>query len=100
MSVHTAYLGKVISFNENKADIQPLMSSKCLNSEAQPLPIIPNVPVIVSARAKGDKPLQAGDIVCCICCERDITQAQNGEIPTSSPTGHHSMSDSVIIGIL
>ena len=46
------------------------------------------------------RPLETGDIVCCICGERDITEAIRGEIPTSSPTGHHSMSDAIVVGVL
>lgn len=44
-------------------------------------------------------PLSAGDIVICVCCDRDITEAKNGNIATPS-IGHHSQSDSVVVGIL
>lgn len=45
------------------------------------------------------KPLASGDIVMCVCADRDITDAKNGK--NSLPAiGHHSMSDSVIVGIL
>lgn len=43
--------------------------------------------------------ISAGDIVICVCCERDITQAKNGN-NTVPAIGHHSMSDSVIVGVL
>ena len=43
--------------------------------------------------------ISAGDVVVCICCERDISQAKKG-INSTPAIGHHSMSDSVIIGVL
>lgn len=45
------------------------------------------------------KPISAGDIVVCVCCERDISQAKKG-INSTPAIGHHSMSDSIIIGVL
>lgn len=45
------------------------------------------------------KPIEAGDIVICVCCDRDITDTKNGVMATP-PVGHHSMSDSVVIGII
>lgn len=44
-------------------------------------------------------PLAAGDIVMCVCADRDITDARRGtnSVP---PIGHHSLSDSVIVGII
>ena len=45
------------------------------------------------------QPLAEGDIVFCVCAERDISEAKNGNI--SVPTiGRHSLSDSVIVGVL
>ena len=45
------------------------------------------------------EPIKAGDIVICVCCERNIADAKNG-VNNVPPAGHHSMSDSIIIGIL
>jgi len=43
--------------------------------------------------------IAAGDIVLCVCCERDITDAKRGK--NSVPAlGRHSMSSSVIVGVL
>ena len=101
MNLHTAYLAKVISFNNTIADIQPLLAVKPYGKEAEPAALIPNVPVIVSARKKGEnEPLSNGDIVLVICCERSITAAKKGEISTSAAGGQYSLSDSVIVGIL
>ena len=46
-----------------------------------------------------ETPIKAGDIVVCVCCERDISAAKKG-VNTTPAIGHHSMSDSVIIGCL
>lgn len=43
--------------------------------------------------------IAAGDIVVCICCERDISAAKKG-VNSTPALGHHSMSDSVIVGCL
>lgn len=45
------------------------------------------------------EPLKAGDVVVCVCCERDITEAIKGK-NALPPVGHHQQSDSVIVGIL
>lgn len=45
------------------------------------------------------KSIAAGDIVICVCCERNITDAKKG-VNSTPPVGHHSMSDSIIVGIL
>ena len=95
MDMHTAFLGKVLTYQDETATIQPLLSTKEKNEEAQPAAILLRVPVCRHAR-----PLETGHLVCCICGERDITEARRGDIPTSSPTGHHSMSDAIVVGVL
>lgn len=45
------------------------------------------------------EPIRAGDIVVCICCERNISEAKKG-VNSITPAGRHDMSDSVIIGLL
>ena len=45
------------------------------------------------------KPIAKGDIVICVCADRDITEAKKGNNSVPS-VGHHSMSDSVIVGVL
>lgn len=108
MSIHVAYLAKVISFNGSKATIQPLQKDTS---------VIPNVPVTQNSRYKLSektitiestsfvnlvkKPLQAGDIVICVCCERNISTALKGKMPSSSePNTSHSLSNSVVVGII
>lgn len=43
--------------------------------------------------------IEVGDLVFCVCADRNITEAKNGTIATA-PIGHHSLSDSVIVGVL
>lgn len=44
-------------------------------------------------------PIAAGDLVVCLCADRNIEAARRGknELP---PAGYHSISDSIIVGIL
>ena len=93
-NLHTAYLAKVLSVNGNKAKIQPLGMTKAYNGAGLVQSPLSNVPI-----TKQVTEIQAGDIAVCICCERDITQAKKG-INSVPPVGHHSMSDSIIIGVL
>ena len=44
-------------------------------------------------------PLGVGDIVFCVCADRDITEARNGKNSVPS-IGHHPISDCVIVGVL
>lgn len=44
-------------------------------------------------------PIKAGDIVVCICCEQNISEAKRG-VNALPPAGRFSMSDSIIIGLL
>ena len=121
MNLHTAYIAKVLSYSGGKAKIQPMNMVKAYGATAQKQSPLSNVPVLEAARYKyerktityvvnedGDKasttvlvptPLAAGDLVFCVCAERDITQAKAGKIALP-PVGHHSMSDSVVVGIL
>lgn len=115
LSLHTAYLAKVLSSDGSTAKIQPLCMVKQYGHSAQKQSILSNVPIVQSARFKMTSktdyidgsaityveptPLAAGDIVICVCCDRNITEAKNGRM-TTPPVGHHSMSDSVIVGIL
>lgn len=45
------------------------------------------------------KPIATGNIVVCVCGDRNITEARKGNNATP-PAGHHSMSDSIIVAIL
>ena len=117
LSLHTAYIGKVLKYSDGKADIQPLQMLKQYGKPAEKHSPIPNVPVTHQARFKYEAktasvgtyggtitylepvPLTVGDVVVCICGERDITEARKGNIAVPA-LGHHSMSDSIVVGIL
>lgn len=45
-------------------------------------------------------PITAGDIVICVCCERDISSAKSGNNGTPAANSRHSMSNSIIVGVL
>lgn len=94
LDIHTAYLAKVISVNGRTAKIQPLGKSQDVNGNEKVQSPLSNVPY---TRQIDD--IKNGSIVVCICCERNITEAKKGNnvVP---PYGHHSMSDSIIIGVL
>ena len=102
LNIRTAYIGKVLSFNGTTATI------------------VSDVPVVQSARFKFSTeertcrigevgteqrthvvltPLAKGDLVFCVCADRDITEARRGNIATP-PVGHHSITDSIVVGIL
>lgn len=125
LNLHTAYLAKVISTNGVTAKIQPLGYVKAYGENAQKQSVLSSVPISKSAYKVREKtityisevdfekkeikektetfselvPVSAGDIVICDVCERDITEAKKGK--NSLPTiGHHSMSDSIIVGVL
>lgn len=111
LNMHTAYLAKVLSVNGSTAKIQPLGYSKAYGQNAQKQSPLSNVPILNSAKYKISKTeienkdvakitsIAKGDIVLCVCCERDITEAKKGKNSTPA-LGHHNMSDSVIVGIL
>ena len=115
LDMHTAYLATVLSVSGNKATVQPLGMYKEYGENAKKQAIVSNITVVKSAQNKISKqeikidgkaynlavltPLSAGDTVICVCCDRDISQAQRGinSVPT---IGHHNISDSIIVGVL
>lgn len=123
LSLHTAYLARVLSCNGNTAKIQPLGKVQAYGADAQeqsPLSGVPiactkivakNIEVVTNVSFDSNEaekttlsipqvePLAKGDIVICVCCERDISEARKG-INSVPVEGHHSMSDSVIVGVL
>lgn len=45
------------------------------------------------------EPLKVGDIVLCVCAERDISSSANG-VSTTPPVGHHQIANAVVVGLL
>ena len=110
LDLHTAYIAKVISLKGNTATVQPMTMIKQYGKPAQKAKVVSDVPILNNAKYKFVNedtepielipvPISAGDLVLCICCDRDITEARRGNIATPQ-IGHHSLSDSIIVGIL
>lgn len=118
MDLHCGYIGRVIWTDGETATVQPLGMIKSTDSDARTQAIVSNVPVACKYKldAKsitytgGDgvsrnqivavpAMIEKGDLVACLCADRDITEARRGknELP---PAGRHSISDSIIVGIL
>lgn len=95
LTLHTCYLAKVLSVNGNLAKIQPLSLIKAVNSNPKQQTVISNVPICkhtVEHVAKGSTVIVA-------CCERDISQTKKGIFALPS-LRRHSLSDSVVIGVI
>lgn len=118
LDLHCGYIGKVVWTDGNTATVQPLGLTKEKTGSAKTQAVVSNVPVSckykISSKTlrytddEGKKATQTvavpvliakGDLVACLCADRDITAARRGknELP---PAGYHSISDSIIVGIL
>lgn len=119
MDLHCGYIGRVISTDGVTATVQPLGMMKESGGAARVQAVVANVPVAcrykitaktityaVDSEGKTRSQVVAvpteiakGDLVACLCADRDITEARRGnnELP---PAGRHSISDSIIVGIL
>lgn len=118
MDLHCGYIGRVVSTNGTTATVQPLGLLKEYGGAARAQAVVSDVPIacgyklsastITYRDAEGNtksqtiavpQPLKAGDIVACLCADRDISAARRGEnaVPAA---GRHSITDSIIVGIL
>lgn len=118
--IHTAYLAKVLSLSGSTAKIQPLGLKKDSNGKTYAQSPLTKVPIAkhirrtdpsVSVSCAGgcgnpsakcscwQPKIEVGDIVLCICCESNISEAKRGN-NVLPPAGKFSMSDSVIIAVL
>ncbi len=106
-SLHCAFLAKVLSTNGKKAKIQPLGMIRNYGGTAKKQAPLTNVHIARSARYKigesGDDikltPIDVGDVVLCVCCDRNIDAALKGE-NVLPPAGYHNQSDCVIVSII
>lgn len=110
-NLNVAFLAKILSVSGNKAKIQPLGLTKGYGTKAREQAPITNVHIANSARYKFSPKqidgetvadivsINKGDIVLCVCCDRNIDAALRGEnsIP---PVGCHNKSDCVIVAIV
>lgn len=128
LNLHTAFIAKVVSVqNENLCTIQPLDKIKAYGQKAKSPAVITRVPILSHVRhyslidqtllARDDhgddvnilpqshsghlviSPLKAGDIVLCVCAERDISSSVKG-ISTTPPVGHHQGKDAIVVGLI
>lgn len=118
MDLHCGYIGRVVWTDGETATVQPLGLYKGRGSSAKTQAVVENVPVAckhklttttIEYKDHEDRKqwqtvavptmIAKGDLVACLCADRDITAARRGE-NVQPPTGHHSISDSVIVGIL
>ena len=114
MDLHCGYVGRVVWTDGNTATVQPLGLYKEQGGTAKTQAVVSNVPVACKYKiyAKTIKDgngkdqtvavpsmIAKGDLVACLCADRDITAARRGQ-SEQPPAGHHSISDSIIVGIL
>lgn len=107
LNLHTAFIAKVVSVQgEDKCTVQPLDKIKAYGQKAKTQAVITNVPVLSHVRHYKVKdglitlsPIEKGDIVFCVCAERDITSAVNG-LSKTPPVGHHAIKDAVVVGLI
>lgn len=119
MDLHCAFIGKVTWTDGETATVQPLGLIKEYGSTAtKTQAVIQDVPVACKYKISTEeiafvdkdgaehkktvavpKLLTKGDLVVCLCADRDITDARRGR-SSLPPAGHHSISDSIIVGIL
>lgn len=110
-NLNVAFLATILSVSGNKAKIQPLGLTKGYGTEARKQAVITNVHVASSARYKitpktmeGEtvavaNAIKKGDVVLCVCCDRNIDAALKGE-NSLPPVGCHNKSDCVIVSII
>lgn len=93
-SVHVAFLAKILLVKGNKAKIQPLGLIREYGGTAKKQAPITNVHI-----AKSAMPIEKGDVVLCVCCDRNIDAALKGE-NSLPPVGFHNQSDCIIVAVI
>lgn len=105
LQVHTGFIGKVISVKGNMATVQPLNMVKSVGGQPAVQAVVENCPVLDSAvkflttSPASIRRVQGGDIVYCVCADRDISETRLGTIAAPA-AGHHMISSAVVVGIL
>lgn len=117
--LHCGYIGKVVWTDGETATVQPLGMVTSYDGTVKAQAVVSNVPVAcryklgeetityvadASGTTKSQKvavpvEIAKGDLVACLCADRDITEARRGKnaVPTA---GRHCITDSIIVGIL
>lgn len=120
MDLHTAFIGKVVGVGGGKATVQPLSLMKQYGKPAVQQAVVKDVPILKSVykielyevefnnsnhptHKHGGHvrliPIQEGDIVFCMCADRDISSTQDGAMALPA-AGRHEIKDAVIVGVL
>lgn len=123
LNLQTAFVGQIIALtSEDKCTIQPLDKIKAYGQEAKSQAPITNVPILSHVKhyklveqsltvSEGSlspakhgghlevTPLQAGDIVLCVCASRDISSSIKG-FSTVPPVGHHQIGSAIVVGLI
>lgn len=112
LGLHTAFVAKVVKTDGKTATVQPLHKIKQIGEAEEKQPVLADVPILQSVKkfklvkrtcgleVRNHMELEdvkSGDVVFCLCGERDITDAKDGKF--NLPTEHHSIKDAVIIGV-
>lgn len=110
-NLSVAFLAKILSVSGNKAKIQPLGLTKGSGDTVRKQAVLTGVHISSSAKYKfsttiiegktvaAPTPIQKGDVVLCVCCDRNIDAALKGE-NSLPPAGCHNKSDCVIVAII
>lgn len=115
MDLHCGYIGRVVWTDGNTAKVQPLgLIKRAGSAETKAQAVVSDVPVACRYKlaektiTDGDGNavtvavptlIAKGDLVACLCADRNIAAARRGENELP-PAGRHSISDSIIVGIL
>lgn len=120
MDLHTAFIGKIVGVGGGKFTVQPLNLMKQYGEPAKQQAVVKDVPALKTVykielfefEGSGGNhpthkhgghvrfiPLQEGDIVFCMCADRDISATQDGAMALPS-IGRHEIKDAVIVGVL
>ena len=120
MDLHTAFIGKVVGVGGGKATVQPLNMMKQYGKPAVQQAVVKDVPILKTVykielfEFEGTEsnhpthkhgghvrfiPIQEGDIVFCMCADRDISATQDGAMALPS-AGRHEIKDAIIVGVL
>lgn len=113
LTLHTAFLGTVISVNtaNRTATVQPLVQTKQVGKKGGiKQAVLSNIPVMQNAMYKITginedgmaivRRIATGNIVLCVVCERDITDAKKGKSAVPRTNAHHKLQDAIVIGVL
>lgn len=109
LNLHTAFIGQVVSVQSSKmCSVKPLDKIKAYGKNAKSQAVITRVPVLNHVRhytlleSEGRlrvEPIKAGDLVLCVCAERDISSSSKG-VSATPPVGHHQIGNAVVVGLL